>query len=49
MTYRLIIVETEWRIMRDGREIMGGTVDSLEDGRAACVELNKEASHATLR
>lgn len=41
MTYILHLTTSGWYILRDGREVMGGGLDSLEDGRSACQELNE--------
>lgn len=48
MTYTLHITQHGWRIMRNGREVMGGAMADIGDARKAVRELNKEASHADL-
>ena len=38
-----------WVILRDGREIMGGSMSDMAAARKACRKLNKEPSHESLR
>jgi hypothetical protein len=43
MTYRLQLTPTGWRILRDGREVAGGSMADVAEARKAVREMNKEA------
>ena len=43
MRYRLQLTPTGWRIVRDGREVAGGSMADVAEARRACRELNEEA------